>query len=126
MPNLSMFAVLALDGGELVLVVTVIIVLFGSRRIPDFARGLGEGMNLLRNAVSELDQEAHDAGESLGGIYGKHAAQALASDNQVAELYDPAVLHKQNRNRPATWRLKFRSWLRLWQRVWHIVFKRRG
>ena len=42
---------------------------------------------------------ASDAGRSVGGIYGKAAAQALTPDNQVAELYDPAVLGKEQSRR---------------------------
>ena|SRR6266487_1546899 len=91
----SMFA-LFFGGWETVLILAVILILFGAKNLPGNTRGLGEGVRQFRKSCGEvskeLDQEAHDAGESLGGIYGKPAAQALTPDNQTAELYDPAGL----------------------------------
>lgn len=123
-----MFALLFDGGWEGVLILAVILVLFGARKIPEFARGLGEGVSQFRKVVGglpkQLDQEAHDAGESLGGIYGKQAAEALTPDNQTAELYDPAVLHNQDKTSRASKRLRFRCWGRRWRRIWWFVSKR--
>ncbi|SRR6266542_1168122 len=116
----SMFA-LFFGGWETVLILAVILILFGAKQIT---RGLGEGVRQFRKALSkELDQQPHDAGESLGGIYGKPAAQALTPDNQTAELYDPAVFHNQERTGLATKRMRFRGWGRLWRLIWRFVFK---
>ena len=86
--NHAMLALLA--GWELVLILGVILVLLGARHLPWIARGFGEGLSQFRK---EFDEQAHQAGESLGGIYGKPAAEALTPENQTAELYDPAVFH---------------------------------
>ena len=81
-----------LGGWEIVTILAVVLILFGSKRLPELARGLGKGIFEFRNAVDEVvyefDDEARNAGRSLGGIYGKPAAQALTADNQVAEFYD--------------------------------------
>ena len=47
-------AVLGLGGGELVLVLVVILVLFGAKRIPEFAKGLGKGINEFKKASREV------------------------------------------------------------------------
>ena len=47
-------AVLGLSGGELVLVLVVILVLFGAKRIPEFAKGLGKGINEFKKASREV------------------------------------------------------------------------
>ena len=112
------------EGREVVLILAVILILFGARKLPDVARGLGQGFSQFRKCVGglakELDQEAHEAGASLGGIYGKPAAEALTPDNQTAELYDPAVFHKhEERGRRASKRTRFRR-LRL---LWRLLFK---
>lgn len=52
-----MLAVLGLSGGELVLVLVVILVLFGAKRIPEFARGLGKGINEFKKASREVTDE---------------------------------------------------------------------
>src|SRR5262245_30833455 len=50
-------AVLGLSGGELVLVLVVILVLFGARRIPEFAKGLGKGITEFKKASREVTDE---------------------------------------------------------------------
>lgn len=82
----------------MVLIVAVILVIFLAKHIPKIGRGFGNGLSAFRKAC---DEQAHEAGRSLGGIHGKPAAQALTPDNRTAELYDPAVFHKEERQRRA-------------------------
>jgi sec-independent protein translocase protein TatA len=123
--NPSMFAIFFGGAWEVVLFFSVILILFAAKKLPEITRGLGDGVSRFRKAVGglskDLDQEAYDAGESLGGVYGKSAAQALTPDNQTAELYDPAVFHNKG---VASKRMKFRGWSRLWRLIWCFVFKR--
>ena len=49
------FAVLGMSGGELVLVVVAVLVLFGARKIPEFAKGLGQGIKEFKKASSTED-----------------------------------------------------------------------
>jgi sec-independent protein translocase protein TatA len=80
------------DGWEIVLILAMILLLFGSKRLPELLRGLKQGMTEFKKALREiLDRPALDAGQSLGGIFSKPAAEALTPANQVAELYKPAV-----------------------------------
>ena len=85
----ALLALFSLGGGEVILVLALILILLGAKKLPDIARGLSEGLSEFRKHIgglsNGLDQEAHGAGESLGGIYGKPAAQALTPDNQTAE-----------------------------------------
>jgi|ERR1051325_1474456 sec-independent protein translocase protein TatA len=122
--NSPMFAVL-FGGWELVLILAVLLILFGAKKLPDIARGLGEGVSEFRKSsgqvINELDQDAHDAGKGLGGIYGKPAAQALTPDNQTAELYDPAVFHKLEGVRLTTKREGFRTWSLLWRLIQRLL-----
>ena len=56
-------AVLGLSGGELVLVLVVILVLFGARRIPEFAKGLGKGITEFKKASREVTDDIERAVE---------------------------------------------------------------
>jgi len=56
-------AVLGLSGGELVLVLVVILVLFGAKRIPEFARGLGKGISEFKKASREVTDEIERAAD---------------------------------------------------------------
>jgi len=48
-------------GMEVVLILVVILVLFGSKKIPDFARGLGQGIKEFKKASREVTDEIQNA-----------------------------------------------------------------
>ena len=54
-------AVLGLSGGELIIVLVAILVLFGAKRIPEFAKGLGQGIKEFKKASNEVTQEFQSA-----------------------------------------------------------------
>jgi sec-independent protein translocase protein TatA len=55
------FAMLGLSGGELIVVLVVILVLFGAKRIPEFAKGLGQGIKEFKKASADVTTEFHNA-----------------------------------------------------------------
>jgi sec-independent protein translocase protein TatA len=58
----AMFALLGLSGTELLVVLVVILVLFGAKRIPEFAKGLGKGIDEFKKASREVtDSIENDA-----------------------------------------------------------------
>lgn len=46
-----------LGGGEIFLLVLVILLLFGAKRIPDLARGLGKGIKEFKDAKNGVNPE---------------------------------------------------------------------
>jgi sec-independent protein translocase protein TatA len=50
----AMLALLGLSGTELIIVLVAILVLFGAKRIPEFAKGLGKGINEFKKASREV------------------------------------------------------------------------
>lgn len=55
------FAVLGLSGGELMVLLVVILVLFGAKKIPEFAKGLGKGIHEFKKASNEVTSEIQNA-----------------------------------------------------------------
>jgi len=53
-----------IGGTEVLLVVLVILILFGSKRIPDFARVLGRASREVRKAVSQIKDEIDSASQA--------------------------------------------------------------
>ncbi|MGQ1946198.1 twin-arginine translocase TatA/TatE family subunit [Geofilum sp. OHC36d9] len=51
--------------GEVVLVFLVVLMLFGSRKIPELARALGKGMNEFRKAADDIKREFETAADDL-------------------------------------------------------------
>jgi len=100
------FGWLNLGGGELLLILVLTLTLFGSRKLPLFTQGIGQGFRMFRHACRELMSDffggGTEAGRSLGGIYGKPAAQVMTVENQVAEWHDPATLRKTSKP-PTRW-----------------------
>ena len=49
-----------IGGGELLFILLVLIILFGTKKIPELARGLGKGICEFRNAIKEEKDEAKE------------------------------------------------------------------
>jgi sec-independent protein translocase protein TatA len=53
--------------GELVLIVLFVLMFFGSKSIPEFARTLGKGMREFRNASDAVKREISDSVKAADG-----------------------------------------------------------
>jgi len=63
-PNVN-YAMFNLGTGELLLIFLVILLLFGAKRLPELARGLGKGINEFKDAVETGKQEIMDAKDGV-------------------------------------------------------------
>ena len=100
-----MLGLLGLSGGEWVLLMVILVILFGANRIPPFARGLGLG---ITEFLRESRRSGQEIGESLGAGLGKPVADALTHSNQTCEFQDPPALRlrqirKQMKNQLILW-----------------------
>jgi len=43
---------------EIVVIVLVILLLFGGKKIPEFARGLGKGIREFKEGMKQIDEES--------------------------------------------------------------------
>ena len=46
---------------EIILIVAVILLLFGGKKIPELMRGLGQGMKEFKNAKDGVEEKKDDA-----------------------------------------------------------------
>ena len=54
----SIFAFIGgLGGSEVVLILFVVLLLFGAKKIPELARGLGKGIREFKDATSEIKRD---------------------------------------------------------------------
>jgi len=52
------FIFLGIPGGwELLVIILVVLLIFGGRKIPELMRGLGQGMKEFKNATREEDKD---------------------------------------------------------------------
>jgi sec-independent protein translocase protein TatA len=47
----------AIGPGELLIVLLVILLLFGAKRLPELARGMGKGIREFKKATSGIEEE---------------------------------------------------------------------
>jgi len=57
-------AILGLGIQELVIVLLIVVVLFGARRIPEIMRGLGQGVHGFKKGIRGEDEAGDDDNES--------------------------------------------------------------
>jgi sec-independent protein translocase protein TatA len=55
-----------IGGGEFLVIIMVVLMLFGSDKIPEIARGLGKGMQQLKQASNEIKSEIHKSADIDG------------------------------------------------------------
>lgn len=59
----TMLAVFGLGGWEVVLILAVVLILFGAKRLPELARGLGSGIKEFKKATREVTEEIQNVAE---------------------------------------------------------------
>jgi len=57
----SMLAIFNLGGGEVFLILAVVLILFGAKKMPELARGLGLSIKEFKKATREVTDELHSA-----------------------------------------------------------------
>ncbi len=56
---------LNLGGGEVILILFVILLMFGGKGIPSIAKTLGKGIREFKNATNDIQRDIH---KSTGGL----------------------------------------------------------
>ena len=59
------YAVFNLGPMEIILIVFALLLLFGAKRLPGLARGLGQGIREFKGAVDGAKKEIEDVGDSI-------------------------------------------------------------
>jgi len=65
MQYLNFILFLNLGGGEVILILFVILLMFGGKGIPGIAKTLGKGIREFKNATSDIQRDIH---QSTGGM----------------------------------------------------------
>jgi len=60
-----------LDGPHLLIILLVILVLFGGKKLPEAARGLGRSMRIFKSEVKEMRDDDEGDSSARGPIEGR-------------------------------------------------------
>ena len=58
-----MFGIFNLGGGEIILILALVLILFGAKKLPELAKGLGTGIKEFKKATRDVTEEMHSAME---------------------------------------------------------------
>jgi sec-independent protein translocase protein TatA len=78
-----------LAGPDLIIILLIILVLFGAKKLPELARGMGQAVKEFQKAKDEFSDELHKAGKS--------ETEGTKPDVKLAESTVPRI-----ENLPAT------------------------
>ena len=80
-----------LGGMEWIIVLLAVLLLFGAKKIPELAKGLGTGIKEFKKATKEVTDEIQNA---------QTATTAQAGRSPVVTSPQPALIVSQNSNPP--------------------------
>ena len=46
-----------LGTGEIIIIAIIVLLLFGGKKIPEFMKGLGKGINSFKRGLNEIEEE---------------------------------------------------------------------
>ena len=55
-------------GPDVFIILLIVLILFGAKKLPDLARSLGQSMNEFKKAREEIDRELHATGKSSSAL----------------------------------------------------------
>ena len=59
---MNFLAFMNVGGQELILILLIVLVLFGAKKLPELARGMGQAIREFQKAKDEFSDELHKAG----------------------------------------------------------------
>lgn len=51
---------------EIFMIILIVVMLFGAKRIPEIARGLGQGMRQVKDATNDIKREINESAKQEG------------------------------------------------------------
>jgi sec-independent protein translocase protein TatA len=84
----TLFALFDVGGGEMILIFVVILLLFGGKRMPELARGLGKSINEFKKATSGVEAQLKQAMEEAR----QTATAAMQEPEKPQKAVPPAQL----------------------------------
>lgn len=102
---MDMIALLSnLAGPDLFIVLLIILVLFGAKRLPELARGMGQAVKEFQKAKDDFTDELHRSGNAADEVQVRPAVgtepRLEAAPTEPAEMLPPRVITKVSPNDP--------------------------
>ena len=73
-----MFGLFNLGGGEIILILALVLILFGAKKLPELAKGLGTGIKEFKKATREVTDEIQNSADDRPASPNKSAPTSPA------------------------------------------------
>jgi len=80
-----------LNGWEIVLILAVVLVLFGAKKLPELARGLGSGIKEFKKATREVTDEFQNVMDESPPPPARKLPEKTATDKPPVTTAEPAA-----------------------------------
>jgi len=78
-PHMSFIAsFMNLAGPDLIVILLIILVLFGAKKLPELARGMGQAVKEFQKAKDEFGDELHKAGQAWPSVVAADSAASFS------------------------------------------------
>jgi len=81
----TMLALFDLGGGQILLILALILIFFGAKKIPELARGLGQGIKEFKKATREVSDEIQNAAQDNPPAAGAPQQRQVQGGNATAD-----------------------------------------
>ena len=83
---------------HIAVLVVVLVLIFGSKRLPDAARSLGRSLRIIKAETKSLTEDEKDLAEKADAQHGRHPLSPQIPDNQAspAPIVDPVQRVREN------------------------------
>ncbi len=79
-----------LGGWEIVLILAVVLILFGAKKLPELAKGLGTGIKEFKKATREVTDEIHSAMDETPPPPSRLPANTTPAQSEVQQSPTPS------------------------------------
>lgn len=73
------------SGPELLIILAIVVLLFGAKKIPDLAKGVGKGIKSFKKEMKDDEEELAEASEKKEEVEEKATATASSEAKETKE-----------------------------------------
>lgn len=82
-------SIMNLGGPDLIVILLLVLVLFGAKKLPELAKGMGQAVKEFQKAKDEFSDELHKAGDTKTTPAAQSVPQNPATPASAQTLPDP-------------------------------------
>jgi len=87
-----MLAIFNLGAGEIILILAIVLILFGAKKLPELAKGLGQGIKEFKKATDNASAGMREAVEETLPVASRHLPSTTADTGLIQNRSEKTLL----------------------------------